>query len=250
MKVFGISDLHLEMYESVSGLWNRLVDHLPEAEVLILAGDIGYPSSAGLGELLQLFQQRYPHVLYVPGNHEYYDARNFDREACAQQLRQVCDAAGVHLLDKNVWDWQGVRFVGTTLWSAVDRTTTKHLNDFNYAFRNQFDYLGEFVDSYRWLQRQLRADYRDPEVKMNVVITHHLPSPALVDPKYKDSPLNSGFCTDILDEVWTPKLHSWYCGHTHTASRQVYRDCELICNPMGYPHESDCRTHFQVDKIE
>lgn len=251
MKIFAISDLHLELYGSVMAMWLRVGDEFPPADVLILAGDIGKPSSPMLEELLVMLKQRYAYIVYVPGNHEYYEAKNFDRIAVLARLRQVCERTGVHLLEKNVLDLPGgIRVVGTTLWSAADHEVTKYLRDFELAFRNQFDYLGEFVDSYRWLQQQLREDSKDPDVKHTIVVTHHLPSPALIAPKYRGSPLNTGFVTDVFDELWTPKLRSWYCGHTHIASRHTSRDCLLVCNPLGYPDEEDCGTNLKiVDEI-
>ncbi|POR42233.1 metallophosphoesterase [Methylobacterium sp. V23] len=119
MRLFPISDLHLE---------RRRLDVIPRParpfDVLVCPGDLheGRPE-LGLAALTTLAQGR-PIVL-VPGNHEHY-APTGDRRTApellaaleAEVLRLNGEGAGIHLLQRGaavVLD--GVRFVGTTLWS-------------------------------------------------------------------------------------------------------------------------------------
>ena len=149
MKIFPLSDLHLEFYVSANALYEKLAPKLPDADVLILAGDIGYPVESklinGLGDrernhrqnyidLLKLFKLKYSHVLLVPGNHEYYPSIAYDRRTVFQSLRSICQETQVTLLEKQSVQIDHVKFFGTTLWSAIDAYSVKRLNDFNYCF--------------------------------------------------------------------------------------------------------------------
>ena len=121
MKIQLLSDLHLETQPGF------VPTPAPEADVLVLAGDIGsyQPGSAlpALGDRdfgLARFSPRqgWPvPVLFVPGNHE-YDGLDFD-DAHAR-LRETCERLGIVWLEREVVVLGGVRFVGTTLWSDFD----------------------------------------------------------------------------------------------------------------------------------
>jgi hypothetical protein len=56
-------------------------------------------------------------VLFVPGNHE-YDMQDFDEARL--RLQRVCDRLGLIWLDRETVVMDGVRFIGTTLWSDFD----------------------------------------------------------------------------------------------------------------------------------
>jgi hypothetical protein len=60
-------------------------------------------------------------VLYVPGNHE-YDALDLDEAHL--ELRRTCDRLGIQWLERETAVIDGVRFIGTTLWSDYDALAT------------------------------------------------------------------------------------------------------------------------------
>ena len=71
MNVQLLSDLHIEFHQDRGAAWIDALD--PSGiDVLILAGDIAEVRDGLLGDVLQLFTDRYPQVVFVPGNHEYY----------------------------------------------------------------------------------------------------------------------------------------------------------------------------------
>jgi len=241
MRIWAISDLHLEFYKSAQELFNLLVPRLPKADVLILAGDIGYAVEkfkfhpqvnhrTNLTDLLHLFKAR-----YVPGNHEYYPAVQFDRAGCLKNLQEVCDETKMTLLDKSTCEIDGVEFIGTTLWSSIDYKTSKALTDCQLVFPHQLDYLEEFMNCYTWLRSELAKS----AVKPRVVITHHLPTDRLVSPLYADHPYNSGFATNVLDKLSLRNVKLWVCGHSHMQNTTKYGDTRLVLNPVGYPNEKN-----------
>ena len=56
-------------------------------------------------------------VLFVPGNHEFY---NGERTRTLKALREAAVGTNVHLLDRDEVVLNGVRFLGTTLWTDFE----------------------------------------------------------------------------------------------------------------------------------
>ena len=116
MRLFAISDLHREFFSPE----NKPVDVLSysslssAADVIILAGDIDR-GTAGVTWAGQEAERLDRPVLYVPGNHEFY---GYDHDALRGALRaEAARWPGLYLLDNDAAIIQGVRFLGTTLWT-------------------------------------------------------------------------------------------------------------------------------------
>lgn len=229
LKVFAVGDLHSEFREDVDR------EHLikVEADVCILTGDIGnFLQEQNLVETLNFYKNNYQYVIYVLGNHEYYNCR-YDREFVVEKIRELCQEIGIIFLHRSTVKIRDVLFVGATLWSNIDSNSFKQLNDSNYVFQSKFDYIEEFLKDFRFLQKTLREH---PKEKI-VVATHHLPTYRLIHRRFKDSDMNSAFYTDILDELEMHFVKYWFCGHTHETTMHKYMDAILIVNPLGYPGE-------------
>ena len=137
MRLQLLSDLHLEtdpFFEATPA---------PEADLLVLAGDIGsYQKGSKLADLgdatfgLERFSpyKNWPvPVVYIPGNHE-FDGLDFD--STYTHLQQICADLGIVWLERQVltaaeilgktpgngsaWGQGQIRFIGTTLWADFD----------------------------------------------------------------------------------------------------------------------------------
>jgi predicted phosphodiesterase len=135
VKIQLLSDLHLEAHPGF------VPTPAPDADVLVLAGDIGsYQPGSQLIDPdfgLTRFSPRHGWpvpVLFVPGNHE-YDAQDFD--LAHARLRDTCARLDITFLEREVVTANDllrsaksahpsapaqapVRFIGTTLWSDFD----------------------------------------------------------------------------------------------------------------------------------
>src|SRR5687767_8581751 len=101
MKLNILSDLHLGQ---------GALDHpRTDADVVILAGDIARADEA----IAWAAGLRKP-VLYVAGNHEFYGG---SIEGTVPRLRQLCHGTPIHVLDDDAVVLDGVRFLGSTLWT-------------------------------------------------------------------------------------------------------------------------------------
>ncbi|MDP3512500.1 MAG: metallophosphoesterase family protein [Sulfuritalea sp.] len=127
MKIALYSDLHLE---HMPVAW---VPPAIEADVIILAGDIGSGAS-GLYWAADVFPDK--QVLYVAGNHEYYHAGLellHEMRGTAKQLgiqfleRDVAVIADAAYSDTGQVIYGRVRFLGCTFWSGFSLHGEEHL---------------------------------------------------------------------------------------------------------------------------
>ena len=81
-----------------------------DADIVILAGDI----DVGVGGVRWAKCVFDKPTLYVAGNHEFYRG---DIAYDVQHMRNLAEGSLVQLLDCNVIELRGVRFIGATLWT-------------------------------------------------------------------------------------------------------------------------------------
>lgn len=272
MRIQLYSDLHLEVHPHFQPT------PTPGADVLVLAGDIGsYQAGSlladeffGLARFSPLPQfGGWPcPVIFVPGNHE-YDMHDWD-EAHAR-LRRVCEQLGILWLERESTVLQGVRFVGTTLWSDFDAIALQDpqvlagdmgqlLKQRNKAFRAANFYLRKtggtrggapfLAEAMReqgllcqdWLRAALALPFDGP----TVVVTHFAPSLHSSDPRYGLVPGTAGFC-NALDDL-LPHAQLWLHGHLHTALDYTLQGqhpdgrawrTRVVANPLGYARKGE-----------
>lgn len=237
LKLHILSDLHL----SQAGFEPPATD----ADLVVLAGDIARPRDAvawakGLGKP----------VLYVPGNHEFYGASLTGTRAL---LRELCEGSAIHLLDDGVLHLEGVRFLGSTLWTdfrlfeegperdvAVD-AATRFMRDFQrIRLEEEEDALftpdacaAQFRRHADWLQSRLAQPHDGP----TVVITHHAPSRRSIHPRFAGSPVNLCFVSDADHLLDGARVQLWIHGHTHDSFDYEVAGTRVVCNPRGYARD-------------
>jgi len=234
MKLHVLSDLHL----SLAGMDVPDTD----ADVLILAGDIARPDAA-----CAWARQVHKPVIYVAGNHEFYGG---DLEGTLHELRRQCAASGLHLLECDAWQFDGVRFLGATLWSdfrlfADDETRASSMAAASRLIRDfqrisvdpqhsrvftPHDSQALFDRTVTWLEAQLQQPFDGP----TVVITHHAPSLRSVHPRFEGSLLNGAFVSDLERLMGAERVRLWIHGHTHDSFDYTVRGTRVLCNPRGY----------------
>ena len=242
MKVQVLSDLHLEH-------GGRLPAHHPEADVVVLAGDLA-PYTEGVVECVRERWSSAPHIVYVLGNHEFYGTEIDETRA---RLAEECASAGIHLLDPGTVRIDGVRFIGATLWTdlllegmakeiEVHLRVSRAIADFCGAIRHRGQRFstGESVRRHRadrsYIQRELERASRAGE--RAVVVTHHAPSARSIRPWFKGDRLNPAFASNLdrLIDRYQPPL--WIHGHMHDPVDERLGRTRLLANPAGYRHEN------------
>jgi len=233
MRIQLASDLHLELLRR----WpdERLIAPAPGADVLVLAGDIHRGPRA-----IERFASWPVPVLYLAGNHEFYDGQ---WEALRPDLRRAAEGTAVRFLDDDVVTLDGVRFLGSTLWtdyrlsgiapSAAMEAAEGFLLDHRRILTASGPFrarqaLDEHLRSRAWLARELSIDHSMP----TVVITHHAPHPDSIHARFAGSPVNGAFASDLTALVEQADL--WLHGHMHDSFDYRVGRCRVVCNPRGY----------------
>ena len=111
MRIQLMSDLHFEFQRDHGASFFEALDPAG-IDVLVLAGDIC--SQSTLQYFLGEFCRRFKEVVFVLGNHEYYQSsRNAVRE---EMQAAIASNPNLHWLDSSSCEIEGVRFAGGTLW--------------------------------------------------------------------------------------------------------------------------------------
>lgn len=249
MKIQLISDLHLEFYRD---RWNDhpvFIEHQwANADVIVVAGDFAvgpYSVLAGLRKLREV----YKHVVYVPGNHEYYGYRMYEFDGMLKNLEDE----GIYFLNPGHIKIEDTTFIGACLW-------TNFRND-HFAKLAAKDIISDFyhikdfstsgaVGLYTAHLDYIKRIYEITPGK-KVIVTHFLPAIEAIDPQYMrnpDSSLNKYFANDLGNWIADMTDTTWMFGHTHSSVDKMLGDTRILANPYGYYPEA-VNKNFKVDFV-
>jgi len=230
------SDLHIEFD---IGIVQKCVDICSRlrTKYVILAGDITNfkKREVILGELVLELKKYTDHVIYVLGNHEYYEPDGKSPMEIMESYRTLCSKLGIVLLEDSYLETDDFVFYGATMWSNVSELAYRKMND-RYSFRQRQELVDIHENSVRQLDHFVGGyDGHKPLV----IITHHLPSFTLIDKEYvKYGELNTGFASDLDHLIRSPPVAYWIYGHTHKPNSTTMNGVRLICNSLGYKYEN------------
>jgi predicted MPP superfamily phosphohydrolase len=231
------SDLHLEFGTDIISKCITICS-ADRMKYTILAGDItNFKKRNEILPKLSIALKPYTdHIIYVLGNHEYYECGKLTSSEVRDSYKTLCESLGIHLLENNYLETDDCVFYGTTMWTDQNESAFQRMNDRFSSFKTN----KEIVDTHKeslFLLSEFIKDYRSP--KPLVVITHHMPSFTLIDKKYECyKEIHSGFASS-LDFLITDPIKYWVYGHTHMYSNRLINGVQMICNPLGYKCEGN-----------
>lgn len=262
MKVALCSDLHLEFGDLD-------IKNTENADVLVLAGDImvaadmhdfpedviksewakhlpgRYQQAQKFRDFLKRCSTEFSHVLYVAGNHEFYNGK---WEQTLSTLRDECKKFhNVHFMENDTFKLDGVTFIGGTLWTDCNKSDplTLHciessMNDFRIIRVESDEFrrlrpVDTIVRHYKTLDYVRHVTAEKPNEKF-FVIGHHAPSKLSTHPRYaNDQLMNGGYSTDLSEFILDrPQIKVWVHGHTHDDFSYVIGQTRVACHPRGY----------------
>jgi len=239
MRIACGSDFHFEFYSELE--WKLIVNgwtFLPDISYMILAGDIHVGARNVIEVLRYIYSVHHIHILYVPGNHEYYGSSFTKENDIFCSHGQFGGEFTILLQDTFYNTTEDVMFFGCMgnldgSWKKISRKTHGNLNDFRYIedFRDRVVYGEMERDS-------LIYNLSNSDANVNIVITHTMPSPSCVSPKYAGNHYNPCFANDWEREIVDYKPRFWICGHTHECGTVKIDNTLVIMNPYGYPTEN------------
>lgn len=238
------SDLHLEFLRKKFPRETRIgrVD-ARHADVLVLAGDIHSSTEA-----VDVFADWPCPVLYVPGNHEFYDETI---QSVIERLRKKSQGTAVRVMDCDEVVLGGVRFLGCTLWTdylldgegevrrramvACEAMMADHRKIHGRSNPNErfkaADAEAIHQEHRGWLEDRLKGSGASSPMP-TVVVTHHGPHELSIHPRFEGNPCNPGFISKMGPLLEHADL--WIHGHVHDSFDYRVGRCRVVTNPGGY----------------
>ena len=241
-----MSDLHLEFMQLDP-------KDMEPADVIILAGDIQVWTIAGttMFEWMNLLPT--DHVIFTPGNHEFYNRGNITKIKSEMEMVLV-NYPKIDMLWNSKVEIKGQTFIGTPLWSNFDKGNQYVMNlaengisDFGVSMWNE----RTFWTPQKMMEENFIAEkYLEENVVTGneIVITHWAPSYTSGDSQFIGDSLN-GYFTNAMDhfiEILGPSV--WVHGHCHNTSDYRIGDTRILCNPRGYAPNA-INEDFNVNKF-
>ena len=270
MRIKLVSDLHLEFSDI-------LIPNDQDYDVLILGGDImiatdlhdhpepnntadqtAIANGTGLGRR-QLTAQRFrdflkrcsfqfPHVIYVAGNHEFYNGKW--TQSLTTLSNECAKFPNVYFLEAGSKKIDDVTFIGGTLWTDMNKhdPLTLHavrdmMNDFRVIKKDLEGYTNlkpaDTVVRHRHMLGFIKQVVAEKPDEKFVVVGHHSPSFQSVHEQYRGETLmNGAYHSDLSEFILDrPQIKLWTHGHTHHPFDYMIGETRVVCNPRGY--ESD-----------
>jgi predicted phosphodiesterase len=283
MKVALCSDLHLE-FGTIS------LENTENADVLILSGDIciindvrekddyniwgEYDKSNKIHTFFQECCARFPNVIYIMGNHEYYHG---DFGTSLGDLRgHLGYLHNLHILEKESVEIGDYMFFGGSLWTDMNKgdpntlyTIKGYMNDYR-IIRDSSEVVnyktpvyGTKEDGSTDYDNILRTEFHTRHAKFTpeksivehketlrvlgesiasrpaekwIVVGHHAPSKLSTKPQYEnDYIVNGAYSSDLSEFILNhPQIKLWTHGHTHHDFDYMVGDTRVVANPRGY----------------
>lgn len=244
-----MSDLHLE--------FGSLEISEAGEDLLILAGDLGIHVEAMdlIRQMARLFEIP---ILVIAGNHEFYrtpESPSHTWEDTIDDLRRAADHTSVVVkgevtfLEDSTVTYEGVRFIGATLWTDMKLYGEDHfvamavqdaLSDYAKIYTKSDDpihvqdVMARHGESIGYIRERLTDPLWLPKDGPTVVVTHHAPSWLSIDERFRSDKVSAGFASRLEDLILDTNPVFWVHGHTHTSFDYVLGETRVLCNPRGY----------------
>ena len=231
------SDLHVEFPENQTYL--ARTPPIPVGDILLLAGDVVcFRDLIKARAFIDFISDHYSAVYWIPGNHEYYGSDIADLpNPLWENIR-----SNVHLVNNQVVDRGGVRFVFSTLWSRIsplfEWDIQRSISDFSAITSRgkrftvqDFNLLHE--ESLEFLKNAIQQAGDSP----TVVVTHHVPTLMNYPRLYKSSPLTEAFAVELFNLIDLSSPSWWVYGHHHINTPAFkLGQTTMLTNQLGYVH--------------
>ena len=274
MKIDYLSDLHLDFYfnptiaistKNVKLFFDDIFG-TSSSNILIIAGDIGHYNLQNIEVLKILHKEYYKNIICVLGNHDYYllnsdskkEYKNNSYNRVEQMRTLINKEDGLHCLNGDIIEIDGVKFAGCDSWYSdaymkyyypkrnekfILKLWKHSLNDYQNTQN-----IENFLDLYNDEMRKLEKIYK----KCDVMITHINPSylEEHIVKRYHGSDINTFFTFDGHKYLKNGTMKYWVFGHTHDVVKYDFEGVQCVCNPFGYPSESNYGEYIEVESIE
>ncbi len=248
MKIFVLSDLHLEMI-SIGAKSDLFIPD--DADMTVIAGGF-YRADVAVRRARTEFPTGA--LVMVGGNDEHYltgmtVSKGIDKmRADAREDSGVYNRPTYFLENDTVYlgnDSESVRVIGCTLWTDFKLFGNYDLHA-SHAQMNMNDYrfikglnecklmAFETADWHAQSRSYIERELLTPFSGKTIVVTHHLPSARSVRPRFRTDPFSPAFASNC-DHLLELGADLWIHGHIHdSCDYMVGEKTRVVCNPRGY----------------
>ena len=223
-------------------------------DILVLAGDTFYllDTVAPLKRFWDWASKNFQQVLLVPGNHEFYNDGDVTARGDSWQW-MIRENVGYYY--NKVVSIGDTDFILTTLWSRIPE------QDMFYVLRGMNDFRQIMYDGHRFTPDDFNLEHekclkflkqavKESTAKYIVVVTHHLPTLAVVASQHMGSVLNGAFATELGNYIVDSRINAWIYGHSHTNIDTTIGNTRIVCNQLGYVHYNEYQKNgFDPNKV-
>lgn len=246
------SDLHINDWPKGTPFESFLI---PTAPILVIAGDICSAWDPLYAHFLAWTSRNWHTVILITGNHEYYCEP--DQIYTIEQTDQHI-ASLVQTFDNLVFLQNGasyvlpgtrLRFVGTTLWSAITPSIWDEIvgkkGDYKVVYTKsglglRSAHPADMCALHALQKSHLRSAIVPQSTNERlIVVTHHIPTPLLLEEEYRNEKWRSCYASNDED-LFASNIALWICGHGHRATQlQIPGGPLLLMNARGYNREHE-----------
>ena len=234
MRIQLVSDLHIEknIKNDINGL--NYIKFYTNLDLLILCGDIG--SLYKFNQLISFFKSisiYCKHILYIPGNNEYYTIKNITQLKLYELKRKLFSLQNVinnlTILDNSSVIIDKYIFIGSTLWSNITYNELPRyfrIHGFNKELYNKKNKI-----CITYIKKMII--YSNKNDKIPIILTHYPPIKKCFNSihNYSEMYYNN------LDYLLNNNKLIWCFGHSDFNMDIMINKSRLISNQHGKDNE-------------
>lgn len=259
MKIIPLSDLHLDSASYVLNITKE------QADVVVLAGDIGNKFQAM--KLIEPLLKKGIIVIYVLGNHEFYNINNQ-----VKTIQEIIDGwkdreaknDNLYVLNNESLVINNVKFIGSIGWSKLtpelfDKSDVEfeiyESSDFNKIMKSKLmkgyriirgypitieDYQSLHKESIEYIQSEINKPFNGKKI----LISHQ---PLILEGQKKEyigTFAGQLYGSDYEDMITKSDLDYYIYGHIHTSVDTMKGGVHCICNSYGYRKYNEINPSF------
>lgn len=240
MKIYAISDIHVDFPENKSWLNNLSYADYKE-DILILAGDITHIEQL-FEHALKNLKKRFLEVIFVPGNHDLWVNKNHSANSIDkfELIHNIADDCGIYMEPFHTSSLSIIPLFGWFDYSFGQPSKSAMAEWADFAACKWPMYYDENHITQYFLSLNTQFIELKNDKKHIISFSHFLPRidlmPGYIPQKYKS--LYPMFGTTHLEKQireLRPKIHVY--GHSHVNNSVRKGGTLYINNAFGYPYE-------------
>ena len=251
MRIQYASDLHLEFGENSK--WLKEHPLIPSADILVLAGDIGYLGDDNYQKhpFWDWVSENFKQVIVVPGNHElykYYDINDLHEGV----IIEVRPNVKVHYNDVIHLD-EETDLIVSTLRAHIPPSeaylTERCVSDFTRIKNGQYRLSADrFNKEHARCRQFIKNAVDESNASTLIVATHHVPSFELMSSEFKNSSINGAFTVELGMFIAHSPIDFWIYGHSHRNIDKTIGNTQCVSNQLGYIFQNENQT-FRANAV-